>query len=96
MDWKRSTTVVSSPVRQGLHSLQLNDTGSGSVSFRGTFAQITQGEVGVWVRRTSSGTGGTDMYVYGNGPTDGLAAVVGLGGTSRQFHYWIGADFMMW
>ena len=85
--------MVGSPVRQGLHSLQLDDTGSGSVSSRGTFAQITQGEVGVWVRRTSSGTGGTDLYVYGNGPTDGLAAVVGLGGTSRQFHYWDRSGF---
>jgi uncharacterized repeat protein (TIGR01451 family) len=91
-----SVTVVSNPVRQGLRSLRLNDTGSGSVSSRGTFAQKTQGEVGVWVRRTSSGTGGTDLYLYGNGPGgpgDGLAAVVGLGGTNRQFHYWSRGTF---
>jgi hypothetical protein len=86
-----SVTVVNTPVRQGSHSLRLNDTGSAPVSSRGTFAQKTQGEVGVWVRRTSSGTGGTDLYLYGNGPGapgDGLAAVVGLGGSSQRFHYW--------
>lgn len=87
LSWTPSgdVTVVDSPVRQGVRSLQLNDTSTtGSTNIRGSFASIEKGSLGAWMRRDNTSVGDYDLYLYENST---LAAVVGLG-RNGKFHYW--------
>jgi len=79
-------TVVDSPVRQGVRSVRLRDTTTGSVTLTGLFAQQQTGAVSAWMRRSATSAGDFDIYLYG----EQLSCVAGLG-RNGDFHYWNGA-----
>jgi uncharacterized repeat protein (TIGR01451 family) len=87
LSWTASAdvTVVGSPVRQGLRSLQLHDTLSDAArTARGDFASIGRGSLGAWMRRDNTTVGDYDIYMYENST---LGPVAGLG-RNGYFHYW--------
>jgi len=76
-------TAVASPVRQGARSLQQPGP---TQQLSTSFAALSQGVVGAWLRRAVAGPGDHDLYLYTNGT---LVATIGLGGSGR-LHYWDG------
>ena len=77
-----TVVVTDSPVRQGNRSLRFTNASN----LTGTFAPLSQGSIGAWMRRPPTNGVDLDIYFY----YGGLTAVVGLGGNGN-FHYWNGA-----
>ena len=80
-----TVAVVNSPVRQGVQSLRLTNT----ASLSGAFSQLSQGVVGVWMRRSTTNlTNDFDIYLYD--VSTSLNCVAGLG-RDGFFHHWSGS-----
>ena len=94
LSWTSAGTVavVNSPVHQGTQSVRLTN----SSSLTGNFAQLTQGVVGAWMRRSSTNLlNDFDIYLYDvSGTTiNSLNCIAGLGrentaGQGGRFHYY--------
>ncbi|MBK9097325.1 MAG: DUF2341 domain-containing protein [bacterium] len=91
-----TVAVVNNPVRSSTQLVRITDLSSNPVSLTGTFAQLTQGIVGAWMRRSSTNLDNDfDIYLYDiSGTTiNSLNCVAGLGrenvvGQGGRFHYY--------
>lgn len=80
-----AVAVVNNPVRLETQSVRFTN----SSSLSGTFAQLTQGVVGAWMRRSSTNlTNDFDIYLYDI--SSSLNCVAGLG-RDGFFHHWSGS-----
>ena len=92
LTWTSAGTVavVNSYVRSGAQAVRITDLStSNSASLTGTFAQLSQGVVGAWMRRSSTNLDNDfDIYLYDVGGF--LNCVAGLG-RDGYFHHWSGS-----
>jgi hypothetical protein len=81
-------TVVDNPTHSGQRSVRQTDPSATlTTQLSRTFAPMSAGRVGAWMRRTSSPAGDYDIYLYGG---SALTCVGGLG-RDGEFHYWNGS-----